>query len=66
MEREFDDLVQVRELIDKHMNIVDKLSASMHRGSFKAISHRLCVAKALIPVYNIPYRDRSLKSAMEV
>ena len=47
MEREFDDLVQVRELIDKHMNIVDKLSALMHKGLFKAISHPLCVAKAL-------------------
>ena len=45
LEREFDDLVQVRELIDKHMNIVDKLSALMQRGSFKAISHRLCVRK---------------------
>ena len=58
--------MEVRELIDKHMTIVDKLSSSMHMGSFKAISNRLCVAKVLIPIYDIPHRNRNLKSAMEV
>ena len=65
-EGEFNDLVEVCELIDKHMTIADKLSSSTQRGSFKAISHRLCVAKVLIPIYDIQHRDRNLKSAMEV
>jgi hypothetical protein len=37
-----------------------------NRGSFKAISNRMAVAKTLTPVYDVPHRDRTLKSAMEV
>ena len=37
-DQEFDNLAEVRKLIDMHMTIVDKLSSTMHRGSFKAIS----------------------------
>ena len=66
MEGEFHDLVELCELIDKHMKNVDKLSSSMHRGFFKATSRRLCSAKVLIPIYDIPHRYKNLKSAMEV
>ena len=66
MEGEFHDLVELCELIDKHMKNVDKLSSSTHKGFFKAISRRLCAAKVLVPIYDITYRDKVLKTAMEV
>ena len=46
------DLVQIRKLLDTHLNIVNKLSSSIHRASYKAVSNRRCVAKAFTPVHD--------------
>ena len=38
-ERKCNDIISVRELVDIHMTIVNKLLSTMHRGSFEAISN---------------------------